>query len=43
MKLYFTREALSKSEEYNQKISRKTDLSVLDHYTATEPWYNDCK
>ena len=29
----FTREALSKSEEYNQKLAEKTDLSVLDRIT----------
>lgn len=29
----FTHEALSKSEEYNQKLAEKTDLSVLDRIT----------
>lgn len=29
----FTREALSKSEEYNQKLAEKTDLSVLNRIT----------
>lgn len=29
----FTREALAKSEEYNQKLAEKTDLSVLDRIT----------
>ena len=29
----FTREALSKSEEYNQKLADKTDLSALDRIT----------
>lgn len=29
----FTREALSKSEKYNQKLAEKTDLSVLDRIT----------
>lgn len=29
----FTREALSKSKEYNQKLAEKTDLSVLDRIT----------
>ena len=32
-KAVFTREALSKSEEYNQKLAEKTDLSVLDRIT----------
>ena len=29
----FTREALNKSEEYNQKLADKTDLSALDRIT----------
>lgn len=32
-KAVFTREALAKSEEYNQKLAEKTDLSVLDRIT----------
>lgn len=32
-KAVFTREALSKSEEYNQRLAEKTDLSVLDRIT----------
>lgn len=32
-KAVFTREALAKSEEYNQKLADKTDLSVLDRIT----------
>lgn len=32
-KAVFTREALAKSEEYNQKLAEKTDLSVLERIT----------